>query len=99
MSQLASTIEKAAHAFAQSILAAVKEASLQELLALQGELPKRGRPAKVAKPLGRKPGRPPKASAKKTAKKIKWPTCKRKGCTKNAWARGKGFCGEHAKKK
>jgi hypothetical protein len=73
MSQLASTIEKAARVFAQTILSAVQSSSLQELLALQGEAPtprqgrppkakpgrKAGRPAK-AKP-GRKPGRPPKA--------------------------------------
>ena len=71
MPQLASIIEKAADVFAREIIAAVKAASLQELLAMQGGAAparKRGRPPK-AKP-GRKPGRPPKATAKKaTAKK------------------------------
>lgn len=111
MSQLASVIEKAADAFAREIIAAVKASTLQELLAMQGVAApaatgakRRGRPPKV-KP-GRKPGRPPKTIAKKAtakkltkkaAKKIKWPKCKHKGCTKNAWAWGKGYCGEHAK--
>jgi len=75
MSQLASVIEKAAAAFAREIIAAVKAATLQELLAMQGVAKpaatgakRRGRPPK-AKP-GRKPGRPPKAVVKKaTAKK------------------------------
>jgi hypothetical protein len=74
MSQLASIIEKAADAFALSIIAAVKAATLQELLAMQGATEaaparRRGRPPK-AKP-GRKPGRPANATgAKATAKKI-----------------------------
>ena len=85
MSQLASVIEKAAETFAREIIVAVKGASLQELLAMQGVAAaparkrgrppkakpgrKPGRPAKV-KP-GRKPGRPAKATAKKaTAKKL-----------------------------
>ena len=104
MSQLASVIEKAADAFAREIIAAVKAATLRELLAMQGGAApaatggkRSGRPPK-AKP-GRKPGRPVKAAAKKSAKKIKWPKCKHRGCKRNAWARGKGFCGEHAKKK
>jgi len=91
MPQLASVIEKAANVFARSIIAAVKAATLQELLALEGGAPRRG-------------GRPPKAvgasKAKPKAKrraKIKWPKCKHRGCKKNAWSRGKGFCGEHAK--
>jgi len=45
MSQLASVIEKAARAFAREIIAAVKAATLQELLALSGGAAKRrGRP-------------------------------------------------------
>ena len=105
MPQLASVIEKAANAFAREIIAAVKAATLQELLAMQGgaeaaPTPKRGRPPK-AKP-GRKLGRPAKATAKpgakkKAGKKIKWPKCKHRGCKRNAWARGQGFCGEHFK--
>jgi len=66
MSQLASVIEKAADVFAREIIAAVKAATLQELLAMQGvavapvvtAAKRRGRPPK-AKP-GRKPGRPAK---------------------------------------
>ena len=83
MSQLASVIEKAADAFAKEIIAAVKAATLQELLALEGgaapvvtAAKRRGRPPK-AKP-GRKPGRPAKVKpgrkpgrpAKAIAKKI-----------------------------
>ena len=65
MPQLESAIEKAADAFAREIIAAVKAASLQELLALEGgavaaATQKRGRPAKVEAPARRR-GRPPKA--------------------------------------
>ena len=72
MSKLASVIEKAADTFAREIIAAVKGATLQELLAMQGvavvaPAKKRGRPPK-AKP-GRKAGRPAKTTAKKTVKK------------------------------
>ena len=84
MSNLQSIIENAANAFAKAIIVAVKDASLQELLAMQGVAPaapgrKPGRPPKAkagrkpgrpakAKP-GRKPGRPAKATAKKITKK------------------------------
>jgi hypothetical protein len=61
-----SIVEKAANDLAMAIINAVKDASLQELIALGGASKpgpkpgkKRGRPRK-AKP-GRKPGRPPKA--------------------------------------
>jgi hypothetical protein len=106
MSTLASVIESAANAFAKEIIAAVKGATLQEMLTLQGGVaPRRGRPP-TPKP-DRKPGRPPKATtAKKAAKaqakkrrKIAWPKCKHRGCKKNAWRRGKGYCGEHYKAK
>jgi len=91
MSQLASVIEKAADAFAQEILAAVKAATLQELLALEG----RAAPVVAA---AKRRGRPPKEKVRAGKRaKIKWPKCRHKGCTKNAWARGKGFCGEHFK--
>lgn len=71
MSNLQSAIENAANAFAREIIAAVKGATLQELLGMQGEAAaapgrKRGRPPK-AKP-GRKPGRPSKATATKKVK-------------------------------
>jgi ribosomal protein L12E/L44/L45/RPP1/RPP2 len=69
MSNLPSAIEKAAEAFAKEIVAAVKGATLQELLALQGvavaaPAKRRGRPPK-AEAAKRKPGRPPKAEAAK----------------------------------
>jgi len=68
-STLESAIQKAASDFALTIVEAVKGSTLDELMALQGETPKRrgrkpGRPKKKAKP-GPKPkkkvGRPPKA--------------------------------------
>jgi hypothetical protein len=93
MSQLASIIEKAANAFAKEIIAAVKGASLKELLALEGgAVParKRGRPPKAVVDSKAKP------KARKRAK-IKWPKCKHRGCKRNAWERGNGFCGKHAK--
>jgi hypothetical protein len=108
MSNLTSAIEKAAGDFALSIIAAVRGASLHELFALLGgTATRRGRPprARSGRKPGRKPGRPtePKAIARKTGtktrKKIEWPKCKQRGCTKNAWAQGSGYCGEHAKKK
>jgi hypothetical protein len=82
MSQLESVIEKAATAFALSIIAAVKGASLQKLLALEGgaapivtAAKRRGRPPK-AKP-GRKPGRPAKAAARVIAKTPGWKPTKK----------------------
>ena len=93
MSQLASVIEKAADAFAKEIIAAVKAATLQELLALEGGAVPARRRDRPSKTVGASKA---KAKAKKRAK-IKWPKCKHRGCTKNAWARGKGFCGEHFK--
>jgi len=81
MSNLQSAIEKAANAFAREIIAAVKGATLQELLAM--------REAPAAKKTA-------KASAK-GKRKIAWPKCKHHGCKRNAWARGNGFCGKHFK--
>jgi hypothetical protein len=99
MSQLASAIEKAADAFAREIIAAVKAATLQELLAMQegaiatGAKP-RGRPPK-ARP-GRKPGRPAKTAANKK-RKINYPKCSVPGCGTNRYAKGNGMCGAHFK--
>ncbi len=63
-SNLETSISTAAEAFALEVVEAVKEATLQELIALQaGEAPKRpGRkPGRKPGPKpGRKPGRPPK---------------------------------------
>ena len=92
MPTLTTTIENAARAFAREIIAAVKSASLQELLALSsgGAPRRRGRPPKTVGTA--------KANTKaKRRAKIKWPKCRRPGCKKNAWRRGKGYCGEHAK--
>ncbi|MFA5762946.1 MAG: hypothetical protein WC931_05160 [Bacilli bacterium] len=87
MSNLQAVIEKTANDFAKSIIDAVKQSSLQELLALQGGTApvvagakKRGRPPKTT---ARKRGRPPKAVAKpktkKTAKKaVKAPAKKKR---------------------
>jgi len=66
MFSLQSSIEIAANTFAKEIIAAVKGATLQELLAMREVAEaapgrKRGRPPK-AKP-GRKPGRPARATA------------------------------------
>ena len=109
MPQLASIIEKAANAFALSIIDAVKGATLQELLAMQGAATpgrKRGRPPKTAvtvtaKKAGRKPAKPAakkvaKAATKKKAK-INWPKCAVPGCGKNRYSRGNGMCGAHFK--
>jgi len=87
---LEAAITKAAAGFAMEIIEAVKGASLQELLALQGEKPKRrgrkpgpkpkkkvGRPKKAGAKRG--PGRPRKAVAKKAVK----PTVKKKRVVKN----------------
>ena len=57
---LENAIAKAAQSFAMEIVEAVKGASLQELIALQGDKPKRR---------GRKPGPKPKAKAKAKPKK------------------------------
>jgi len=72
MPTLTTTIEKAAQDFAATILAAVKDASLQELLALQvsAPTPRRGRPPTTKKRAGRKPGRPPKGGKKTSAKVV-----------------------------
>ncbi|MCK9463722.1 MAG: hypothetical protein M0R80_29230 [Proteobacteria bacterium] len=82
MSNLHATIEKAASAFSRSIIAAVKDSTLQELLALSGApaaspARKRGRPPKSAAVPGRKPGRPPKVVAEKPTKKVTKKTTKK----------------------
>ena len=64
--KLETTIQKAASDFALTIVDAVKGATLEELIALQGERPKRrgrkpGPKPKAKKKPGRKPGRPKKA--------------------------------------
>jgi len=94
MSNLQATIEKAASAFARSIIAAVKGSTLRELLAIQGSTegaaaPKRrGRPPK-AKP-GRKQGRPPKVTTKvKTTVKKPTKRVSKKAAKKTAPKAGK----------
>lgn len=101
---LEGAIEKAASEFSKVIIAAVKSATLQELIALQA-----GAGAQKAK---RKPGRPrglkvAKKKAKKVAKKAaaapakkkrvvkNYPKCAYPGCEKNRFPRGKGYCGDH----
>ena len=98
-SNLEKAIAEAAQGFALQVVEAVKGATLQELIALQQD----GKP----KRRGRKPGRKPKAVAKKAAAKkapakkkrvVKnYPKCAYPRCNKNRFPRGKGFCGEHWK--
>ena len=102
-SNLEGAIEKAASEFSKVIIAAVKSATLQELMALQAA----GVGASKAR---RKPGRPRGlkiAKAKKVAKKAtaaapkkkrvvkNYPKCAYPGCEKNRFPRGKGYCGDH----
>ena len=73
---LEQAIGSAAEKFALEIVEAVKGASLQELMALQGEKPKRrgrkpGPKPKARKKPGPKPGRPKKKVAKKKVAKKK----------------------------
>ncbi len=88
---LEKSISTAAEAFALEVVEAIKDATLQELIALQaGEAPKKpgrkpGRPKK-AKPgpkTGRKPGRPPKDTKKTTTKSAAKPAAKKKRVAKN----------------
>jgi hypothetical protein len=75
MSNLQSSIEKAADAFAREIIDAVKAATLQELLgvreiAVEAPARRRGRPPKAEAEAPKRRGRPPKAAkAKKPVKK------------------------------
>lgn len=95
------TIDKVASDFASEIIAAVKTATLQELLSLQGRS-LRGKPG--PKPGSRKKagrGRAATAIVKKTRKKrvVKnYPKCAYPKCGKNRFPRGKGFCGDHWRK-
>lgn len=98
-SNLEQAVEAAAQSFALEVIEAVKSATLQELIALQaGGTPKRrGRPPGRKKP-GPKPQK--KVAAKAPAAKKKrvvknYPKCKAKGCNKNRFPRGKGYCGDH----
>jgi hypothetical protein len=91
MSSIHTAIESATTRFVAAILEAIQSATLTELLALQANTTapaRRDRPPKVAKTV--------KAPARKRAK-MTWPKCKEPGCKKNAWRRGHGYCGEHAK--
>ncbi len=108
---LESSISEAAEKFAMEIVSAVKDATLQELIALQADqAPKKRGPKPGRKPgrkpgpkPGRKPGRPPKAKkevaapAKKKRVATNYPKCAYPRCTKNRFPRGKGFCGKHWK--
>ena len=108
-SQLEKAISEAANDFALQIIEAVKASTLEELLALQGaEAPKRrGRPPKSATEEEAPPrsGEKTRPSGQKSQscqegrqrKKRNYPKCAYPECKKNKFARGKGFCGEHAK--
>lgn len=87
---LEKSISEAANSFALEIIEAVKNATLQELIAMQGsEVPRKTRSATKRA-----------AASKSTAapkKKRNYPKCAFPSCEKNKFARGKGFCGEHWK--
>ena len=103
---LEKTIEKAAAEFAGQIISAVKTATLQDLIVLQGGRAGRAKPG--PKPGSRrKPGRKPRAktAAKSTATKTRkkrvvknYPKCAFPRCNNNRFPRGKGFCGDHWRK-
>lgn len=97
MSGLEKQIEEAAAVFALQIIEAVKQATLQELMALQEE------GGTTGKRRGRKPGPKPKIAAIET-KKVdgrknrvvkNYPKCAYPKCNNNRFPRGQGFCGEH----
>ena len=98
-SGLEKQIEDAAAAFALQIVEAIKQATLQELIALQeGNLSQTGRKR------GRKAGGTSKVKTESTEKKVdgrknrivkNYPKCAYPGCNNNRFPRGKGFCGEH----
>lgn len=93
-------IEAAAGEFALQIVEAIKNATLQELIALQeGTLS-----GVQGKKRGRKPGSTVKVKPEIGEKKIdrrknrivkNYPKCAYPGCNNNRFPRGKGFCGEH----
>ena len=109
-SALEKQIEEAANEFALKIVEAIKGATLQELMALQGAEGVVTAPAAPVKRRGRKPGPKPKVKAETeevtatVEKKIdrrknrvvkNYPKCAYPGCNNNRFPRGKGFCGEH----
>jgi hypothetical protein len=88
-------IEEAAASFAVQIVEAVKNATLQELMGLQGEAALAAdRPRR-----GRKPGQKPDVEKKVDGRRNRivknYPKCAYPKCNKNRFPRGKGFCGEH----
>ena len=95
---LETAIGDAAGAFARQIIDAVKGATIEELVALQGgKAPQKSGPKPGAK-RGRKPGRPPKATQAAVTQKrgtTNYPKCAYPSCGKNRFARGRGFCGDH----
>ena len=112
-SNLEKAVSEAAAKFALEIVEAVKGATLQELIALQGEVKPKRRGRKPGPKPKKKPG--PKPGKKKTAQKAtkkavavkapakkkrvvkNYPKCAYPKCNKNRFPRGKGFCGEHWK--
>ena len=102
-SSLETSVAQAAAAFAAQIVDAVRGATLQELIALQGAAAAKVPGKKRGPKAGRKAKAVPKAAkaaAKPKAKKrvVKnYPKCAYPKCGKNRFPRGKGFCGEHFK--
>ncbi len=87
-------IEEAAISFALQVVEAVKSATLEELIALQGG----GSSPAVTGKRGRKPSKaatPKKVDGRKNRIVKNYPKCAYPKCQKNRFPRGKGFCGEH----
>ncbi len=100
MSQLEKQIEEAAAQFALQVVEFIKNATLQELSALQES--KGG--SSQSRKRGRKPGPKKAAKAAPAKKKVdgrknrvvkNYPKCAYPKCTNNRFPRGQGFCGEH----
>lgn len=87
-------IEEAAISFALQVVEAVKSATLEELIALQGG----GASATTIGKRGRKSSRaatPKKVDGRKNRVVKNYPKCAYPKCQKNRFPRGQGFCGEH----
>lgn len=88
-SKLESSISEAAGNFVDRIVDAVKQATLQELIGMKGAvIPSVSKSGKTAA----------QASDEASPRKKRvhnYPKCAYKGCNKNRFARGEGFCGEH----
>lgn len=98
MSSLEKQIEEAAAMFALQVVEAVKNATVQELMALHAQ-----EGGELSSGRGRKPGPKPrvesepqvKVDGRKNRVVKNYPKCAYPGCNNNRFPRGQGFCGEH----